>query len=491
MQNKKFDLNIEHVLENWEVEHAVREIIANALDETALSGCRDIEIAKDPSGRWTIRDFGRGLRIEHFTMNENVEKLAGKGGVIGKFGVGLKDAVATLNRHGIAFGAESAYGQFRVEESGKVGFDGIRTLHVDFASGPAGFEGTRFLFENLPDDSVARAKALFLRFSNIRSLETVAFGQILERSVDGGAVFIHGVKVSEEPNFLFSYNITSLTDALRKRLNRERTNVGRVVYADRIKTMLRDAKSEAVLSKLVEQAEARGHGEVFDEMKWIEVAQKALAVMSGRKRVIYVTESEALEEHDILDHARRDGYIVTIVTELEKAKLIGAQDRDDRTIFVGDYRRSYNESFNYDFVDFADLHSDERNILGRASGILACAGVPPHESPRVLISETMRFDADATLGVWDASLDAIVIRRTQLHSLEAFAGTLLHEVVHARTGFCDISREFEEALTDFLGKVATWALNSGLKGPDMAMLTQAAAKSGGMFSRLFRRGARP
>lgn len=26
-----FDLNIEEVLENWEVEHALREIIANAL----------------------------------------------------------------------------------------------------------------------------------------------------------------------------------------------------------------------------------------------------------------------------------------------------------------------------------------------------------------------------------------------------------------------------------------------------------------------------
>ena len=27
---KKFDLNIEKVLENWEIHHAIREIIANA-----------------------------------------------------------------------------------------------------------------------------------------------------------------------------------------------------------------------------------------------------------------------------------------------------------------------------------------------------------------------------------------------------------------------------------------------------------------------------
>ena len=34
---KKFDLNIEEVLEDWEVYHALREIISNALDEQILS----------------------------------------------------------------------------------------------------------------------------------------------------------------------------------------------------------------------------------------------------------------------------------------------------------------------------------------------------------------------------------------------------------------------------------------------------------------------
>ena len=32
-----FDLNIENVLENWEVYHTVREVIANALDEMVIT----------------------------------------------------------------------------------------------------------------------------------------------------------------------------------------------------------------------------------------------------------------------------------------------------------------------------------------------------------------------------------------------------------------------------------------------------------------------
>jgi hypothetical protein len=73
---REFDLNIERVLENWTVAHALREVIANALDEQALTGTREAQIFRDAEGRWHIRDWGRGLRYEHLTQNENKEKLA-------------------------------------------------------------------------------------------------------------------------------------------------------------------------------------------------------------------------------------------------------------------------------------------------------------------------------------------------------------------------------------------------------------------------------
>lgn len=57
---KKFDLNIEKILENWETYHAIREIIANALDEQLLTSTKEVEIYKDGDS-WIIRDFGRGL----------------------------------------------------------------------------------------------------------------------------------------------------------------------------------------------------------------------------------------------------------------------------------------------------------------------------------------------------------------------------------------------------------------------------------------------
>lgn len=59
---KKFDLNIDRMLENWDAFHAIREIIANALDEQILTGTREITISRHGDGQWCIRDFGRGLR---------------------------------------------------------------------------------------------------------------------------------------------------------------------------------------------------------------------------------------------------------------------------------------------------------------------------------------------------------------------------------------------------------------------------------------------
>src|SRR5262245_16290354 len=127
---KQFDLNIERVLEDWGVHHALREIIANALDEQALTKSDDVTITKDKEGRWHMRDYDRGLRYDHLTQNENQEKLSRPDVVIGKLGVGLKDALATFDRHAVRVLIQSRYGDITLSTIPKHGFDDIRTLHA-------------------------------------------------------------------------------------------------------------------------------------------------------------------------------------------------------------------------------------------------------------------------------------------------------------------------------------------------------------------------
>lgn len=92
-ESHAFDLNIEKVFEHWPVPFALREFIANAVDEQTITGTVDPAISIDAEGRWHIRDFGRGLSYEHLTQKENREKRKHPA-VIGQFGIGLKDALA-------------------------------------------------------------------------------------------------------------------------------------------------------------------------------------------------------------------------------------------------------------------------------------------------------------------------------------------------------------------------------------------------------------
>lgn len=227
---KEFDLNIEKILENWEVYHAIREIIANALDEQILTNTKDISIYKSNDGWWHIIDFGRGLNYHHLTQNENEEKLTNDK-LIGRFGVGLKDALATLYRHGIKVQIISKYGIITLKEASKSGFDDIITLHAQIAPPQnPNMVGTDFCLLGCNVDDIEKAKSLFLTFSGKNILEKNAYGEVIENSTNTADIYINGVKVAEESNFLFSYNITSLTAQLKKALNRERTNVGRSAY---------------------------------------------------------------------------------------------------------------------------------------------------------------------------------------------------------------------------------------------------------------------
>jgi hypothetical protein len=459
MATRSFDLNIEEVLENWEVEHALREVIANALDEQVISKTAEIEIFKDRQGDWHIRDYGRGLRIEHFTLNENQEKLNALSGVIGKFGVGLKDALATFHRRGIGVLIRSPFGTFRLKQEHKHGFSDIVTLHVEYDDSPNNMRGTEFILHGVTDTDMAKAKSLFLKFSDEEILETTAYGQILRRKGNFARIYILGVFASEEPNFLFSYNITSLTDSMKKKLNRERLNVGRITYADRVKAILKSARSKTVEDLLVDQVGKRAAGEQSDEMAWIEISQMALNLLHQRQKVVYFTEQEIQARPNILDSARADGYHIVVITEQQKSKLQAQVETGGpqvRTIEA--YIQEYNASFEYEFVDLHKLTPEERRIYDFTPKILALIGLTPSRVPQIRISETMRVTSDDTEGVWDPDIPAIVIKRSKLSTLIGYAATLLHEVAHATTGTVDATREFEQVLTEYLGRTSAAAI---------------------------------
>jgi hypothetical protein len=280
-QRREFDLNIERVLENWTVAHAIRELIANALDEAALTGTQEPTIVKDADGRWHIRDFGRGIRYEHLTQNENREKLANPEKVVGKFGVGLKDALATFDRRNVTVRIRSRFGEITTAKQHKHGFDDITTLHAVIEP-PADPEmaGTDVELSGVRDADVEEAKLLFRHYAGDEVLETTTYGLVLARRPRAPSrIYVNGLRVAEESNYLFSYDITSPTKALRAALNRERSNVGRTAYTDRVKAILLAATSEAVANALADDLSLFASGTWHDETQLVDVGVHACQVL--------------------------------------------------------------------------------------------------------------------------------------------------------------------------------------------------------------------
>lgn len=463
---KQFDLNIEKILENWEVYHAIREIIANALDEQLLSSTKDVEIFK-LDNNWHIRDYGRGLKYTNLTQNENQEKLLNPN-VIGKFGIGLKDALATFDRKGIMVLAKSRYGDITLSKTAKEGFTDIITLHASISEpSDPDFIGTEFILEGVTDEDISKAKNLFLKFTGEQIIETTKTGSVINKMGGSGKVYINGVRVAEEENFLFSYNITQLTTSIKKALNRERSNVGRTAYTDSVKKILLACTTTNVAKILADDLQNINYGTAHDELSWIDVQEHSVKILNQNEKVLFVSSSDIILSPDMIDMAKSSGHQIIIIPENLKEKIKGSIDLSGNPIIdISQFVTNYNDSFSFEFVSINDLTKEEREIFKMTDDILNLIGGKPRIVKEIKISTTMRkdfFSESETLGVWESNSSSIIILRKMLNSIKDYAGTLIHEAIHAKSGLDDVDRRFEHELTIAIGQVSEKALKKNRK----------------------------
>lgn len=460
---KQFDLNIDKILENWECRHAVREIIANALDEQKITNTKDIEIYKDGE-EWVVRDYGRGLRYEHLVQNENTEKL-NTSGVIGKFGIGLKDALATFERHGVRIKIYSDHADISISRLGKHGFEDLTTLHATIENPSRSIVGTEFRISNILDHEILSAKRMFLKFSGEKILETTKYGEVIEKDGENGNIYINGVLVASEPNFLFSYNITNIDSILRKSLNRERTNVGRTAYASIVRRILLNCESEKVGKKLSNDLSTYSLGRNHDELKWIDVQEHAAKILAKHKEVVFVTSSEIQNHTDLVKEASDNKREVVVIPDnlSKKIEESNSNETSNKVTTFTQFVQQRTENFEYKFVDASMLSAIEKANFDLIDRVFNLIGGKPFQVKSILISETMQKDPTtfyACKGLWKSDSGHVILLRRILTNREELLGTLLHELAHAISGCQDATRGFESELTRLLGLAMNVALKS-------------------------------
>jgi hypothetical protein len=462
---KNFDLNIDKILENWDVYHAIRELISNAIDESILTRTSPPQIFKDAENWWHIKDQGRGLRYSDLIQSENKEKISNPL-VIGKFGIGLKDALATFERCGVKILIKSRHGDISLSRVSKHSFEEIVTLHATVAPpSQVNLVGTDCCLYGVNDSEIEAAKNLFLIFSTSGPIEKTPYGEILQKSNSSAYIYINGLKVAEEARFLFSYNITSINKTIKKSLNRERQNLARGAYADRVRAILLASNSREIKFKLANEITGFSKGSAHDEMNWAEVQVHAARVLSTEKKdnVVFATANELTTQRDLVDQCESSGKTIVVVPDNLSEKLRGTCDFEDQPVnTLEEHAKSRAASFEFKWVDPCELTMEEAQNWQQCDRILSFIGGRPANVRQILISETMQKDfidsTRRTVGLWIESEGRIVIKRTQLAALDSFAGTLLHEAIHAKDGVSDVSREFESILTRLAGKLAAKVL---------------------------------
>lgn len=462
-----FDLNVEQVLEHRTVAHAVRELLANALDEHLLGHGGPPEVAPGEDGNWHIRDFGRGLSHEHFTQNENPEKLE-SADVIGRFGVGLKDALAVLHRWHVPLRIHTAEADITTAMHPKAGFDDTITLHAHFEAPTRPAQpGTDVVLGPIDPDTVVESQRFFRHWNAETELDRTPYGAILHRRKgEPASIYVRGVRVAEEDTFLFSYDITDINAPLARALNRERSHVGRTAYAARVKDILLASTAQTVMERLTGDLDEYETGDQHTESSWVDIAVHASRVLNERDDVVFVTPAELAAGGATVDHARDDGKRIVVVPDTVRSRLANETDsRGDRIRTLQQYIREREESFEFTFVTTAELTAAERSVYDTAELIFDLSGVK-NRWP-VLITETMRPGMpEREQGLWDPARRRIIIHRDQLRSPADWAGTLLHEIVHATTGHDDATLPFEEALSAVLGHLADQLVSQGPSDQD-------------------------
>jgi hypothetical protein len=215
------------------------------------------------------------------------------------------------------------------------------------------------------------------------------------------------------------------------------------------------SKEQEVAEILAKDLTNINEGTAHDELTWIDVQEHSVKILNQKGKYLFITSIEAMQHPDMIDHAKSSGHEVITIPENLKAKIQGETDMIGNPIIdIGQFVENYNDSFEYNFIDPEKLTDKEQSVYKHTDEILDIFGKKPNKVKHIKISSTMRkdfFQEEETVGCWDEKTSSIVLARKTLKLLSGYSGTLVHELIHAKTGYRDVTREFENSLTEKIG----------------------------------------
>ena len=291
MQVGEVDLNIgQSYLSEWTEGMAIRELIANAIDETSDG---KIDIKKVDENKWSIINKGKEIQPDNFVIKEGGK--SNSKGKIGKFGIGLKDAIAVLSIRGVNIRIITSDYEYKPIFKRKSRLINEYSLFIRMYKNKRLWKGTEIILENCLDSYIENAKSYFLNYiGNYKVVDKTEYGEILleENKYKNGTIYLNGIKIAYENTFLYSYNIKIEDDTLKKGISRERVNLGRDIYKESVKRIIKSAKSDDVLYKYYEKMIKSSDGTLRGELVYTVTQLRVIEYIIKHRinAVIFPTE---------------------------------------------------------------------------------------------------------------------------------------------------------------------------------------------------------
>ena len=305
------------------------------------------------------------------------------------------------------------------------------------------------------------SKALFLLESGeLQELGVTPFGTVLRRTNTRtkARIYVNGLRVAEEDNFLFSYNITSPTAAMRRALNRERSNVGRTAYTNRAKAILLACDQDEVIDALVADLQNYERGTWHDETQWLDVGLHACKQLNARRKVIFLTAFGSQTRPTSCKEPSLTGTRSSSCQKQSARSCPACAMRSATRYATWTGTAASGKTASASHSSNRPTSATPNAQCGRHSrGSSRREGQTAAPQRRARLRDHAPDGRAATRrpsGLWESQDGRIIVKRTQLQSLANFAGTVLHELSHALSGAPDMSLEFEQQLTEELGGVA-------------------------------------
>lgn len=240
-RNNTIDLNIgTQCLENWENHHAIRELIANALDEHIISKITQPIAINHSRNKCEIIDYGSGITKSSFIIQSNSNKLSNEK-LIGQFGFGMKDAIAVLCKNDIDVTIYTRDFIFTPSYTQRANTSDI-TLHITFINNNDYDDdeyGTKIVLNNIKKTDIEKAKDYFIDFTTIK-FDNIYSNTIMKFNDKSQYIFVNKFRVCKtKKNTYFSYNIKKTKDVM-KFFNRDRGEKDYASFRKIITIILKD-----------------------------------------------------------------------------------------------------------------------------------------------------------------------------------------------------------------------------------------------------------